>query len=75
MSSDQTGDSGPAEDLAGRLEEFEQEALRVSDRPGWDELRVRWVGRKQGIVRTLLAGLKDVPAGERRDVARLGGEI
>ncbi len=67
MSSDQTGDSGPAEDLAGRLEEFEQEALKVSDRPGWDELRVRWVGRKQGIVRTLLAGLKDVPAGERRD--------
>ncbi len=67
MSSDQTGGSNPSGDLARRLEDFEREAAQITDRPGWDDLRVRWVGRKQGIVRGLLAGLKDVPPEQRRD--------
>ncbi len=50
--------------LAGR---FEEEAAAVGDRGGWDELRIRWMGRKQGIVRGLLANMKDVPPQERRD--------
>ena len=32
-------------------ERFEREAAGVSDRAAWEDLRVRWVGRKQGIVR------------------------
>jgi phenylalanyl-tRNA synthetase alpha chain len=45
---------------------FEHEAAVVSDRRGWEELRLRWVGRKQGIVRDLLARTGQVPPDERR---------
>ena len=36
------------DELASR---FEREAAAVSDRAAWEDLRVRWVGRKQGLVR------------------------
>ena len=48
MAADRTGDNASAGDLANRLAEFEKEAAAVSDRPQWEELRVRWIGRKQG---------------------------
>lgn len=67
MSSDRTGDSNPAGRLTDRLEEFELAASKVVDRADWEALRVRWIGRKQGIVRSLLAGLREVPAERRRD--------
>jgi phenylalanyl-tRNA synthetase alpha chain len=46
---------------------FATEAAAVEGRDAYDELRRRWVGRKQGQVRQLLAGMKDVPPTERRD--------
>jgi len=53
----------PAE-LAGR---FEAEAAAVADRRGYDELKGRWTGRKQGIVRSLLSRMGEVPPAERRE--------
>ena len=47
-------------------ERFEREAAGVSSRAGWDDLRVRWIGRKQGIVRAALDGIKSVEPAQRR---------
>ena len=63
-----TGGAAPApaleaEELAGR---FDQEAGAVADRAAWEELRLRWLGRKQGIVRSLLARTGEVAPEERR---------
>ncbi len=54
---------------------FEGEAARVADRDAWEELRLRWLGRKQGIVRALLARLKEVPPAERREFGRAVNEL
>ena len=56
-----------AEELTRQFEIFEREAAEVHDRAGWDALRVRWIGRKQGIVRSLLGQLKDVAKEEKRE--------
>jgi phenylalanyl-tRNA synthetase alpha chain len=53
----------PAE-LAGR---FEAEAAEVSDRRAYEELKIRWIGRKQGIVRSLLTRIGEVPPEERKE--------
>jgi phenylalanyl-tRNA synthetase alpha chain len=45
---------------------FAGEAALAADRQSWEELRLRWVGRKQGIVRGLLDGIKSAPPAERR---------
>ncbi|HET9228331.1 MAG TPA: phenylalanine--tRNA ligase subunit alpha [Thermoanaerobaculia bacterium] len=47
-------------------ERFEREAAGVSDRAAWEDLRVRWVGRKQGIVRAALDAIKSVEPAQRR---------
>ncbi|HVG09377.1 MAG TPA: phenylalanine--tRNA ligase subunit alpha [Thermoanaerobaculia bacterium] len=47
-------------------ERFGREAAGVSDRAAWDDLRVRWIGRKQGIVRAALDGIKSVEPAQRR---------
>ena len=47
-------------------ERFEREAAGVSGRAAWDDLRVRWIGRKQGIVRAALDGIKSVEPAQRR---------
>ncbi len=73
----------PAETVPGssprapdeELRRFEQEAAQVADRGGWEALRLRWLGRKQGIVRALLSRLKEVPAAERRDFGRAVNEL
>ena len=55
--------SAPGGEIAAveaRAEEFERAAAAVQDRAGWESLRVEWVGRKQGIVRSLLDGIKTV---------------
>ncbi len=57
--------SGLAE-VAAYAGRFEEEASRVSDRAGWEDLRVRWMGRKQGEVRSLLARTGQVPAEDRK---------
>ncbi len=58
-----TGDQRP-EELLGT---FESEAATVTDRRGYEELRLRWTGRKQGIVRSLLSRIGEVPPEERKD--------
>lgn len=55
-----------AHDLAALERQFDEEASRVRDRGSWDALRLHWVGRKQGKLRRLLQGLKDLPAEQRR---------
>ena len=60
---DPTGNSSPDE----LLDRFESDAAEVRDRAGFDALRLRWTGRKQGIVRTLLARIGEVPPEERKD--------
>jgi phenylalanyl-tRNA synthetase alpha chain len=52
--------------LAARTEEFEAAAREVRDRDAWEALRVQWVGRKQGLLRTLLDDIKKVEPAERR---------
>jgi phenylalanyl-tRNA synthetase alpha chain len=58
-----TGAATPAE-LAER---FERQAAAVRDRAGYEALRLEWTGRKQGILRDLLAGMKNVAPEDRRD--------
>jgi len=45
---------------------FESEAAAVAGRAAWEELRLRWIGRKQGIVRSLLSMTGEIPAADRR---------
>jgi phenylalanyl-tRNA synthetase alpha chain len=52
--------------IAALGDEFAADSARVADRAGWDALRIRWVGRKQGVLRTLLDDIKKVEPGERR---------
>ncbi len=53
--------------VAARGEAFDQEAATVADRDAWEALRLKWVGRKQGILRALLAGIKEVAPEQRKD--------
>jgi phenylalanyl-tRNA synthetase alpha chain len=53
-------------DLEALTAEFEREASAVEDRQGFEQVRLRWVGRKQGRVRELLARLKEVKPEARR---------
>ena len=62
-------------DLAAQAERFERAAATVADRPAWEALRLEWIGRKQGVVRSLLAGLKDVPADQRRDYGQAVNQL
>ncbi len=47
-------------------QDFEREASAVVNRPAWEELRLRWSGRKQGVVRALLGRMGQVPGPERK---------
>ncbi|MCP4203515.1 MAG: phenylalanine--tRNA ligase subunit alpha [bacterium] len=53
-------------DLAQRLEDFEREASAVTDRTSWEELRLKWLGRKRGIVRGLLSELGGLAPEKRK---------
>jgi phenylalanyl-tRNA synthetase alpha chain len=52
--------------VESRAEEFERAVSAVRDRAGWEALRVEWIGRKQGIVRSLLDDIKQVEPADRR---------
>ncbi|HSS78449.1 MAG TPA: phenylalanine--tRNA ligase subunit alpha, partial [Thermoanaerobaculia bacterium] len=60
------GDPSDQPALAARTEEFEAAARQVRDRGAWEALRVQWVGRKQGLLRTLLDDIKKVEPAARR---------
>ena len=47
-------------------EEFDQVCAAVRDRAAWEALRVQWVGRKQGTLRSLLDDIKRVEPKDRR---------
>ena len=49
-----------------RADELESSLAGVHDRAGWEALRVQWIGRKQGIIRSLLDGIKTVDPASRR---------
>jgi phenylalanyl-tRNA synthetase alpha chain len=57
------------------VQEFEAAARQVHSRAGWENLRVHWVGRKQGLLRELLDEIKKKDPAQRRsygeDVNRL----
>ena len=48
-----------------QLDRFRAEAEKVSDRLGWEELRLRWIGRKRGQLQSLLGKLRELPPEER----------
>lgn len=66
MSVGEAGSGDPAAELTARLQAFDREASAVRDRAAWESLRVRWIGRKQGVVRALLAQLGKLPPDRRR---------
>ncbi|MEM9291444.1 MAG: phenylalanine--tRNA ligase subunit alpha [Acidobacteriota bacterium] len=72
-------DAAPTESLEELAHRFRQEAEAVSDRAQYDALRVAWVGKKQGVLRSLMGRMKEVPPSERRDygqaVNRLKTEV
>ncbi|HVT57707.1 MAG TPA: phenylalanine--tRNA ligase subunit alpha [Thermoanaerobaculia bacterium] len=53
-------------DIERLAERFEREAARVESRQEWELLRLQWTGRKQGIVRGLLEGIRSVAPELRR---------
>lgn len=56
-----------AEPSLGELSErFQQEAAQVASREDWDALKVRWTGRKQGVLKDLMGRMKDIEPAERR---------
>lgn len=55
------------EDLDRLAEQFRRQAAAVSDRPGWEDLRLQWVSRKQGRLRDLMGRMKEIPPASRRD--------
>lgn len=59
--------NSPIEHLKELAETFRQEVTDITDRAGWDSLRLQWVGRKQGRLRDLMGRMKDIPASARRD--------
>ncbi len=68
MTNEPIGPIEPIElDLEAQLAAFDAEAAAVADRKGWEALRVRWIGRKRGVVRELLARVGQLPPDERRD--------
>jgi phenylalanyl-tRNA synthetase alpha chain len=67
VSSEHESSGSARTDLAEQFSIFEKEARGVEDRESWEALRLRWIGRKQGIVRGLLGRLKEIESAERRD--------
>ncbi|MEM1203854.1 MAG: phenylalanine--tRNA ligase subunit alpha [Acidobacteriota bacterium] len=56
-------------------QQFDQDAAAVTDRAGWDGLRVQWVGRKQGRLRDLMARMKEIAPEERRDYGQAVNQL
>jgi hypothetical protein len=50
--------------------QFVEEAAAVADRAAWEALRLRWTGRKQGMVTALLASVGKLPPDERRTLGQ-----
>lgn len=75
MANGEPGASAPLQRIIEQIELFQDEAAQVENREGWQLLRVRWVGRKQGIVRSLLGQLKDIPPAQKRDFGQAVNQL
>jgi phenylalanyl-tRNA synthetase alpha chain len=63
------GAAASTADLDALARQFADQATAVErsgDRAAWEELRLAWLGRKQGRVRDLLGHLGELPPDERR---------
>ena len=49
---------------------FADAAAAVATREAWEALRLEWLGRKRGIVPSLLSRIGEVPPGERRELGQ-----
>src|SRR5688500_5699343 len=67
MSLRQRAATGELAELVGR---FRRDAEAVADRSGWEALRVEWLGRKRGIVRSLESRLRELEPAERREFGK-----
>lgn len=54
-----------SEELAKLTEELRAAADAVTDRESWDALRLAWLGRKQGRLKSLMGRMKDLPKEDR----------
>ena len=64
MSADEAVPSPASPEEARQL--FQSELTAVVDRQGWEQLRLRWLGRKRGALRQLLAAIQHVEPAERK---------
>jgi phenylalanyl-tRNA synthetase alpha chain len=46
--------------------EFESALATVVDRPSWEALRLRWTGKKQGVLRSLMEAIGKIAPAERK---------
>jgi len=65
----------PELDLTSYHERFGEDSARVDDRGAWEELRLQWLGRKDGVVRQLLARLRDIPPEDKREFGKQVNEL
>ncbi|MEO1366606.1 MAG: phenylalanine--tRNA ligase subunit alpha [Acidobacteriota bacterium] len=56
----------PLEELKTLGEAFDEAAAAATDLEAWDQLRVSWVGRKQGRLRDLMSRMRDIAKEDRR---------
>ena len=62
--------AGAVDELSRRFDDEAAAVERAGDRPAWEELRLRWLGRKQGVVRDLLAQVGSLAPAERRELGQ-----
>ncbi|MBZ0113447.1 MAG: phenylalanine--tRNA ligase subunit alpha [Thermoanaerobaculia bacterium] len=56
-------------------ERFRREAASIADREAWEALRLDWLGRKKGVLRSLLARIGEVAAESRREFGAQVNEL
>ena len=75
MSDETAPDRAPSGDPAGEAARFDEAAAGVADRDAYERLRLEWLGRKKGRVRSLLAALRDQPPEKRREFGQAVNEL
>ncbi len=63
------------EKLGELQKKFEEEIASITSEEGLEEIRIRYVGRKQGLVSDLMKGLRELPAEERPEAGQLANEF
>jgi phenylalanyl-tRNA synthetase alpha chain len=56
--------------FSGILAQFDRDAAAVDSVEAVEQLRIRWIGRKQGLLTRIGEGLKNAPAEARREVGK-----